>query len=474
MLLRNLPSGTKKKVLKELRTVVPEDNDWLHWWVLTYLGIWIPNEKVCADHDAPFTAFADAFFGRANVVVCHGSRLFGGKTFLAGLLATVRMILRGAEIYILGGSKDQTNQMREYIKGTSEHTRDIWWNWKRAPRGMLTDVTNDTVKLSNGGRTTALAASQKETRSKHGTDLYVDEADELEWDVFKSALGQTYKGTRNINPLTFVTSTWQNPEGTMSQIFEQAEEKGWSVYTWCYRETHEEYGGHVTQAEIDRKKSEMTTLDWMNEVELSRPESGDLIFDPETIEGLFVPTYGKFTDKVGYDYVFFTPDPRFDFSHGTDWAKERDFTVITSFVESRSGPDLLAAWCMRQKEPWPTMIEHHNRRVREYGGPSILDATGIGNVIKDFVTVPHEGWEFSNRKKTHEMYSNFIVACESGEYALPEIPYLKKKFETLTRAQVYEAKRGSKKNHTPDPFVSAAMARQAKMAGSFELLLEEM
>lgn len=768
-MLRKLTPQTKKKTLRYLRGVVPEDDEWLHWWVYTFLGIWIPNVKVCAEHSPPFQAFADAFFGRYDVVVCHGSRLFGGKTFLSGLLATTRMILKSAECYILGGSKDQTAQMRDYIKSTSEHTHGIWWNYKRAPRALLKELTNDTVKLVNGGRITALAASQKETRSKHGTDLYIDEADEIEWDVFKSSLGQTYEGRRKINPLTFITSTWQYPEGTMSQIFEMAEDRdSWVVHEWCvapetqvstptgrrridqikagdtvygydgsgvsmarvkwcgetrtsrtldillgngrtlrcspehllmtergwtrakyiqagerivselrqptairddgaeeqdwalpgllpatgseqapellpglrkadsapiqempavlhgqhdaaqqderrldgggsrsevlalsyvegragrdaiagstgsavypsspygsirdgycgcgrrwddcvgckesispqsaggtraqraaqgrggeswggvsnplggreapvvegvagftdvvsitsgpeiqlwdmtvpglhsfiaegivahncYRETHERYGGHNTQGEIDRKRGEMTEMDWHNEVELNRPESGDLIFAQETIDGLFVPTYGKFQDKVGHDYVFFEPTRRENFYTGTDWAKQRDFTVITTMIENPGGPDMVAAWSMRQKEPWPVMIEHHNRRVRTYGGDSMMDVTGLGSVIDDYVTVPTEGWHFSDRKGTHEMYSSLVVACESGEYALPEIPYLKKKFQTLTRSQLYAPKNGSQKNHPPDPFTSLALARKAKLEGTFELLLE--
>lgn len=427
---------------------------------------------MCAEHDAPFTAFAAGFFGRADVIVCHGSRLFGGKTYLAGLLATVRMILKQADCYILGGSKDQTNQMRSYIKSDDEHTAGVWWNHPRAPKHLLNYTTNDTIKLSNGGRITALAASQKETRSKHGTDLYIDEADEIEWDIFKSSLGQTYQGTRSINPLTFIASTWQYAEGTMSQIFDMAEEKGWMSVEWCWRETHEDHGGHTKQEEVDRKRGEMTDLDWLNEVELNRPESSDLIFAQETIDGLFSPAYGVFKDIVGQDYVFFEPNAALEFYTGTDWAKHRDFTVISTFLKNSGGPDMLAAWCMRQKEPWPVMTEHHNRRIRAYGGDSYLDRTGIGTVIEDYITVETEGWDFSNRKETHEMYSNFIVACESGEYLLPEIPYLKKKFETLTRAQVYEPKRGLAKNHTPDPFSSGALAHKAKLEGSWELMLD--
>jgi hypothetical protein len=89
----------KKDFLTRIRLTKPEGpykREWLHWWVKTFLGIHIPNVVVCADHDAPFTAVADAFFNESskglspNAFVCHGSRASGGKTFMEGVLATPR------------------------------------------------------------------------------------------------------------------------------------------------------------------------------------------------------------------------------------------------------------------------------------------------------------------------------------------------------------------------------------------------
>jgi hypothetical protein len=59
----------KKDFLKRMRLKKPEGpykREWLHWWVKTYFGIHIPNVQVCADYDAPFTAFADAFFNYSS------------------------------------------------------------------------------------------------------------------------------------------------------------------------------------------------------------------------------------------------------------------------------------------------------------------------------------------------------------------------------------------------------------------------
>lgn len=481
MFLAAMPSDRRKRFLQKIRLVCPSGpyrRDWLHWWVKTYFGVHIPNVKVCADHDAPFTLFADAFFnesskGKSNsTFLLLGSRLFAGKTFLAGLLAKTRMVLKSADVYILGGSEDQAKTMQQYIKGEHEQQIESGMSWlhKRAPRHLIKSMTANEVILTNRGRAKALTASQKTVRGKHGTDLFGDEIDEMEWDIFTAALGQTYE-RGEIGALNFFTSTWQNADGTMSRARELGEEKGWSMYEYCFRETHERYGGHITQATVDRKQSEMTRQAWLTEVELQRPSSGDLIFAQEVIDYLFDPVLGSYEDIVNHDYILIPPAEGETFYHGTDWAKATDFTCIHTMIENPSGPDRLAAWCMRQKEPWPIMFEHHNHRIREYGGPSIFDGTGMaGDMVEDHLTVESDPFDFSNRRRLHQIYSSYVTAIESGEYAYPDIPYLKKAHAHLTRGQLYESTRTSKKNHTPDPVVAAALAREAQRTGSFELM----
>jgi hypothetical protein len=81
-----MSTSQKKTFYNDIRLIKPHGpckRHWLHWWVKTFFGIHIPNLKVCADHDAPFAAFADAFFkessnGMSNkAYVCHGSRALG-------------------------------------------------------------------------------------------------------------------------------------------------------------------------------------------------------------------------------------------------------------------------------------------------------------------------------------------------------------------------------------------------------------
>jgi hypothetical protein len=86
----------KKTFYRKNRLVKPHGPHkrwWMHWWMNTFFGIHIPNVKVCADHDAPFTAFADAFFNESskgmskNAYVCHGSRALGSLSSYMSLLS---------------------------------------------------------------------------------------------------------------------------------------------------------------------------------------------------------------------------------------------------------------------------------------------------------------------------------------------------------------------------------------------------
>jgi hypothetical protein len=63
----------------------PQTDDELHAWVLKTFGLNISRVKVCDDHDAPFTFFADCYFHRVPSVVLMANR-GGSKTFLVALL----------------------------------------------------------------------------------------------------------------------------------------------------------------------------------------------------------------------------------------------------------------------------------------------------------------------------------------------------------------------------------------------------
>jgi hypothetical protein len=65
--------------------------------------------------------------------------------------------------------------------------------------------------------------------------LRLDEVDELEIQLFDSALGQPMD-KRGIRSQVVASSTHQYADGTMTELLRRANERGWPVHEWCWRE----------------------------------------------------------------------------------------------------------------------------------------------------------------------------------------------------------------------------------------------
>src|SRR2546423_1241259 len=72
------PAGLGVEVGDEGR----RDDDELHAYLVSELGIDVPRVAACHDHDAPFDAFADLYFERDLAALWLAPR-GGAKTFLA-------------------------------------------------------------------------------------------------------------------------------------------------------------------------------------------------------------------------------------------------------------------------------------------------------------------------------------------------------------------------------------------------------
>src|SRR5512136_695334 len=98
-------------------TDVPADDEALYAWVADHLGVRIPRRACCPEHRAPFDAFADAYFARSPIAVWVASRGFGGKSLLLASVALTGPTTLGAEVRVLGGSADQSENVVRYTDG---------------------------------------------------------------------------------------------------------------------------------------------------------------------------------------------------------------------------------------------------------------------------------------------------------------------------------------------------------------------
>lgn len=426
------------------------------------LGVEIPRKACCADHVAPFDAFAAGYFAAEPVVVWKGSRGFAGKSLLLATLSMTEQITLGAGVNLLGGSGEQAERVHDYMSGEDKNTQGMFWDASLAPRWMLrTDPTKRLTRLNNGGYVKALMASQASVRGPHPQRLRLDEIDEMEEDIFDAAMGQTMEGGTGITPQTVCSSTHQYPDGMMTEVLRRAEEQDWPVYEWCYRETLEPHGWLKT-SEVARKKREVPQKMWEVEYELQEPSAEDRAIDLEAVEDLFDDQLGIFEGEAQEEIrVGGEVDTRWhSYYHGADWARTQDWTILHTMERRSTGPDHLAAWLRTGRRPWPVMIGQFNDRVLEYGGPAAHDVTGIGDVVGDYLTVAATGVDFRNKTLRDNMLSSYIVAIENRELVYPVIRYAYREHKYATWDDLYGT------GHLPDTISAGGLSWWAREHGA--------
>ena len=207
----------------------PPQNDAELWaFVKAVWGVKIPRTSVCKDrgHCSPFDAFADAYFGRSEVAVWHASRGYGGKSYLMALLGLTEAVTLKCQVIVLGGSGAQSQRVLEAMVS--------FWEQPTAPDLLSGDPYKSEHKLRNGGRVLAIPASQKSVRGPHPPRLHVDECDELDLEILDAAMPQVMDDRKNnVRAHVVLSSTWQYPDGTFTEVKRRANDQGWSQFTWC-------------------------------------------------------------------------------------------------------------------------------------------------------------------------------------------------------------------------------------------------
>lgn len=422
-----------------------EDLDAFLW---DFFRVKLPNTRVCATHSTPWAAFHDAYFARSPVSVWKASRGFGGKSFTLALLGLTEALTLRADVNILGGSGEQSRRILENMGKL--------WEAPTAPREFLIgDPSSHKQKLTWGNKIQALLASQASVRGPHPQRLRLDEVDEADKELVKSALGQPMNKGWVLSQVV-LSSTHQYPDGTMTWAIQQAGEKGWPVFEWCLEETREAVGGWLQDAEIERKRSIMTKDHWDTEVLLQEPSSEGRAIDTACVDRAFR------TDLEREPY-----DQAGKYAHGADWAKKVNWTWVVT-IRKDVRPMRVAMVRRDQKRPWPAMVGQFDRQVNEYGkGPARHDNTGLGQVVHDLITVEAEPFDMVGRARA-DLLSEYVTAIENGDLVWPYDPtdptlaaaYSEHKY--CSREALYKgSKDGSTKHHLPDSVSAGALAWRA-------------
>ncbi len=407
------------------------------------------------------------------MTVWKASRGFGGKSMMLAVLALTEAATLGAEVRVLGGSADQSENVVRYtddmvdspafpaplLKPESHH------RFGRRVSGL----TKSRVSLATGGSLLATAASTRAARGPHPSRLRIDEADELSVTIFNAALGQTM-AKRGVPAQTVVSSTHHYPDATMTEVLTRARKRRWPVYEWCWRETlrtADNPEGWLDPGEVERKRGEVPDEMWLTEYDLQEPSVEGRAINTDAVEAAFSADRGQFAGAAGEVIVLENPDPESLYVTGADWGRKRDWTIIATFkIVSRSPLRLrCVAWQREGRTAWPEMIAWYNRRLATYGGGGAHDGTGLGDVIEGYVDAPasvqNQGVVLVGQRR-REIFSAYTVGMEKGEVEYPRIDYA---YREHLYCRVDDLYREGETFHPPDTFVAGALAYHAAREG---------
>ena len=426
---------------------LPQTDRELWAWVRSTWGLTIPHKRICPHHTTPFRAFADAYFARYPVTVWKASRGFGGKSSLMALLALTEMATLGARVTILGGSGQQSERVHETMREA--------WNYRNAPRELLAkEPTRLETSLNNGGHVRALMASEASVRGPHPQRLRGDEIEDMKLSLLDSAFGQPQK-SRGIEQQTVLSSTHHIPDGTMSTVLRRAEDRGWPVYEWCWRESLEPHGW-LPMSEVEIKRMLITDLMFQVEYDMQAPSEEARAILREFVEAYYDPQLGEYAGDLGEYIEIEPPMPGASYAHGGDWAKEEDWTIINTY-RTDVKPWRLVAWQRLGRQPWPQMVAAYDERKRRFGGVGCHDNTGLGDVVDDLLLEKKDvhGIQLVGKMR-QEIFSEYIKAIENREVLAPRIDFAFNEHRYVRRLDL----QGS--GHPPDSFVAGALAWHAR------------
>lgn len=187
----------------------------------------IGTKKNCLldDHCAPITFVEDVLLDRVQSFLVWANRS-GSKSYLAGLLTWIRSsLLPRLETLVLGGSFEQSEKIYKAMN-------DFWESTGLAPYYRAGDPVRQKTCWQNGSEVHVLTASTRSVRGPHPQALFMDEIDEMDEEVYTSALSQP-QSKYGIRALLGKLSTNHRQGGMMDAAVKAVEGSGTSLYKWC-------------------------------------------------------------------------------------------------------------------------------------------------------------------------------------------------------------------------------------------------
>lgn len=239
-------SGIEKaaQIYAELRRTRPSKRRDLKNYVKVFLGIDVPNRKICPYHNSPMDYLWHCFSAdfpnlrgtsherRAtkNADCIIWANRAGGKTELAAVATLMDCIFKpNCQVRILGGSGEQAGRMYEYLTGFLHNGFEQF---------LAGPVFKAKCRFTNGSAVEVLTQSPTSVRGQHVQKLRCDELELFDEDIFAAAKFTT-QSTENLTAAMELISTMHRPYGLMQKVVSSAPQFGTPVFKWCIWEVIE-------------------------------------------------------------------------------------------------------------------------------------------------------------------------------------------------------------------------------------------
>lgn len=239
-----------------LRGTRPETRRDLKNYVKAFLGIDVPDKKICPDHNSPvdylWHSFREQFSVRSpkdsdkqdtrceilvpkvrdtkNADCIIWANRAGGKTELAAVATLLDCLFKSnCQVRILGGSGEQAGRMYEYLMGFLNHGFEQF---------LAGPVRKAKCRFTNGSSVEVLTQSATSVRGQHIQKLRCDELELFDEDVFAAAKFTTHS-TPGVTAAMELISTMHQPYGLMQKVVSSAPKFGTPIFKWCIWEVIE-------------------------------------------------------------------------------------------------------------------------------------------------------------------------------------------------------------------------------------------
>ncbi|NQT03976.1 MAG: hypothetical protein HQ580_18265 [Planctomycetes bacterium] len=230
------------RIYTELRRTSPATKRDLKNYVKVFLGIDVPDKRICPEHSSPMDYLWHSF--SADAIVAPHSRYnrppnadaviwanrAGGKTELAAIATFLDCIFKpNCQVRILGGSGQQATRMYEYLTGFLNNGLEHF---------LAGPALKAKCRFINGSAVEVLTQSSTSVRGQHIQKLRCDELELFDEDVFAAAKFTT-QSTENLIAAMELISTMHRPYGLMQKVVSAAPNIGTPIFKWCIWEVIE-------------------------------------------------------------------------------------------------------------------------------------------------------------------------------------------------------------------------------------------